>query len=64
MFLTNFDVYFVFGYARFTVRALESIRANPRGLRVPAFTGRVRVVLGAGARRARDKKFFVRVTEG
>ena len=30
-------------------------------LRVPAFAGRVRVGLGAG--RARDKKFFVRVTE-
>jgi len=36
-------------------------RVNPRGLRVPAFAGRVRVVLGAG--RARVEKFFVRVTE-
>jgi len=42
-------------------------------LRVPAFAGRVqepvllcvgvRVVLAAGAGRARDEKFFVRVTE-
>ena len=44
---------------------------NPRGLREPAFAGRVqepvllcvrvRVVLAAGA--GRDKKFFVRATE-
>jgi len=38
-------------------------RVNPRGLRVPAFAGRVRVELGAGAGRARVEKFFVRVTE-
>ena len=48
-------------------------RVNPRGLRVPAFAGRVRepallcvrvwVVLAAGAGRARVEKFFVRVTE-
>ena len=36
-------------------------RVNPRGLRVPAFAGRVRVELAAG--RARDEKFFVRVAE-
>jgi len=42
---------------------------NPRGLRVPAFAGRVRehallcvrVVLAAGA--GRVEKFFVRITE-
>jgi len=45
-------------------------RVNPRGLREPAFAGRVRepallyvgtrVELAAGAGRARDEKFFVR----
>ena len=35
---------------------------NPRGLRVPAIAGRVRVVLSADAGRAQVEKFFVRIT--